>query len=120
MLSQASCKPCGKLPQAGSGKGKMNILDYIPIGSDKGITRQELCRITGMADRVVREEIHKARRKIPIINLSDGQGYFIPDMNTETDKALLKCFVKQEESRLKSIGWSLKTARKTLRNVGYE
>ena len=92
------------------------ILPYIPIGRKKAITRRELVAVTGVRDREVRKAIHCARRIMPIINLSNGGGYYIPDMNNpEEVKALVK-FVQQEEGRLKSIGWALKTARQTLKN----
>jgi len=94
----------------------MNILEYIPTGSDKPILRTTLSRTTGLSDRKVRDLIHRARRDIPILNMQDGDGYFVPDMNLESDRLLLMQYVKQEESRLKSIGWALKSARKTLKN----
>lgn len=98
----------------------MDILDYIPTGSQNAIDRYQLCKMTGLDDRTIREAIHNARRKIPILNMQDGYGYFIPDMNTERDRHLLKWYVRQEENRLKSIGWALKAARKTLKNCGID
>jgi len=98
----------------------MDILDYIPTGSKNAVRRDFLRTMTGLSDRQMRIEIHKARRKIPILNLQKGVGYFIPDMNEEHDRKLLIRFVRQEESRLKSIGWSLKAARQTLRNLGID
>jgi len=97
---------------------KMDILDYIPTGSKNAIKRKYLVQMTVMSDRKVRQEIHKARRKIPILNLQDGLGYAIPDMNDAQDRKLLIRFVRQEESRLKSIGWALRSARRTLKNCG--
>lgn len=94
------------------------ILQFIPTGSKNAIKRETLVALAAMDDRNVREAISKARHKIPILNLSDGRGYYIPDMNVAHDRRALKLYVKQEESRLKSIGWSLKAARKTLRNCG--
>lgn len=96
----------------------MDIKEYIPTGIENAISRQRLAEITGMSDREVRREIHIARRDIPILNLSDGNGYFIPDMNKKSEIALLKRWYKQENSRLKSIGWALTTARRTLINCG--
>lgn len=97
----------------------MEILDFIPQGSKNAISRKRLCELTGLEDRAMRDQIHIARRKIPILNLQDGNGYFIPDMNDKKDVELLTRYVHQEESRLKSHGWSLKTARKTLKNIGH-
>jgi hypothetical protein len=62
-------------------------------------------------------ETHHCMHGTAKLNLQDGSGYYIPDMEDETDKAELKKFVKQEESRLKSIGWALKAARSLERAV---
>ena len=101
-------------------KKGFDILDYIPTGQINAVTRSELCRRTGLNDRVMRVAIHKARRQIPILNMQDGKGYFIPDMNVESDRRALKRHVQQEESRLKNIGWALKEERRTLRNCGID
>lgn len=101
-------------------KQEIDILNYIPTGSGNAVGRKYLSSVTWLTDRRMRIEIHKARRKIPILNLSDGTGYYIPDMNDPLDQMNLVRFVQQEESRLKSIGWTLKTARQTLRNCGID
>lgn len=101
-------------------KTGFDILDYIPNGHANAVTRSELCKRTRVPDRAMRIAIHNARRKIPILNMQDGSGYFIPDMNLEGERILLKQFVQQETSRLKSIGWSLKPARQTLKNCGID
>ena len=93
------------------------IVDYMPTGRKNAITRKELCRITGLSDRQAREHISQARRNTPIINLQDGDGYFIPDPSDNGDMNLLKRYVRQEEARLKSIGWSLKAARKIMKGT---
>lgn len=96
------------------------VLSYIPMGSKNAVKRKALVQLTGLKDRQLREYIHFARRRIPIINLCLGRGYYIPDMNTEKDQKALTRWVRQEESRLKSIGWALKAARQTLRNCGID
>ena len=98
----------------------MDILDFIPTGSRNAISRKYLNAVLRLSDRKIREMIHFARRKIPILNLQDGNGYFIPDMNSENDINLLVQFVRQEESRLKSIAWALREARRTLKNCGVD
>ena len=95
-----------------------DILDYIPTGSMNAIERVILRLKTGLKDRQKRRLIHFARRKIPILNMQDGKGYFIPDMNNIKDINLLVRYVQQEESRLRRIAWSLMGARRTLRNCG--
>lgn len=99
---------------------EIDILDYIPIGKKNAVGRTILREFIGVSDRELRDMIHHARRKIPILNLSDGNGYYIPDMNTEEGVRDLVRFVRQEESRLKSIGWALQSARKTLCNCGID
>lgn len=91
------------------------ITDYISTGHFHPITRKKLCNLTGLSDRQVRDSIAQARRNTPIINLQDGDGYFIPDPSDNGDMELLRRYVRQEEARLKSIGWSLKAARKMLK-----
>lgn len=98
----------------------MEILDFIPVGSENAVSRAYLCAAMGLRDRQVRQSIHEARRKMPIINLSEGEGYYIPDMNTLKDRDALLQYVRQEENRLKSIGWALRAARQTLKNCGIE
>lgn len=99
---------------------KFDILDYIPTGHDNAVTRRELMGQTGIKDRAIRDMIHYARRKIAILNLQDGEGYFIPDMNLPEERIMLVQYIQQEESRLKSIGWALKAARKMARNCNAE
>lgn len=101
-------------------KKGFDILDYIPTGHKNAVTRAELCNRTGIPDRAVRLAIHKSRRNIPILNMQDARGYFIPDMNLVEEQLMLKRYVQQETSRLQSIGWSLKAARQTLRNCGID
>lgn len=96
----------------------MDILDYIPTGRQNAITRSDLCRITGLTDRMMRDALHEAKLKIPILNMQDGKGYFIPDMNDQNDRYTLMMHVRQEESRIRSTEDALETERKTLRNCG--
>jgi biotin operon repressor len=87
----------------------MNLLDYIPTGKDNAVTRPQLCKLTGMSDRKVREQISQLRRDHVIINDQSGKGYY-----RSNDRAEIERYVRQETARLKSIGWSLKAARKAL------
>lgn len=96
-------------------KQGFDILEYIPVGHDKAISRQTLSRISGISDREVRRLIHKARRDNVILNMQDGSGYFRPDMQNPEDVQAVQRYVKQEENRIKSIGWALKPARKALK-----
>ena len=97
-----------------------NILNYIPKGRANAITRSELCRKTGFQDRQVRDLIHYARREESILNLSDGKGYFRPDLKDPVERKMLAAYVRQEESRIKSTGWSLYGARKDCKENGID
>lgn len=78
----------------------MNIKDFIPVGSENAISREELRRATGLNDREMRALIETAREKTAIINLQDGNGYFIPSPN---DAVLAKRWLNQMMSRKESI-----------------
>lgn len=101
-------------------KQEISILDYIPTGRENAVTREWLSNATGLEDCHVRDAIARARREMPILNMQDGKGYFIPGMNNEEERLLLKQYVQQETNRGKMIFLSLNGARKTLRNCGIE
>ncbi len=101
-------------------ENRFDILDYIPKGQGNAITRAELCRRTGLTDRMMRDALHDAKLKTPVLNMQDGRGYFIPDMNTENDRLILQKHVRQEESRIKSTIAPLEIERQTLRNFGID
>ncbi len=90
----------------------MNIIDYIPEGKDNAITRETLCELTGLKDRVVREAISQTRRDTAIINNQDGRGYYKPSNKEEIER-----YIQQESARAKSIFWCLRGARKALKEV---
>lgn len=92
----------------------VNIIDYIPVGHDNSVSRCYLSLMTGMKDRSIREAIAKARKDGEIIlhRQADGSGYYRPGI---ADRTYIQQYIKSEESRLKSIGASLKSARKMMR-----
>ena len=75
-----------------------DICDYIPKGRANAVTRYELCMKTGFRDRQVRDLIHYARRDGSILNLSDGKGYFRPDLDDPVERGMLAAYVRQEET----------------------
>ena len=97
---------------------EFDILNYIPVGSENAIKRKWLCFVTKLIDRTMRNLLHDARKKIPIINLQNGKGYFIPDMNKENDRNLLIRWVRQEQSRIKESQLVVDAAKRTLENCG--
>ena len=96
-------------------KESIKIVDYIPFGKENAISRQQLERVTGLSDRDVREAISLARRNTVILNLSIGKGYFQPIQGEEDD--LVVKYFKQEDSRLKRIGWSLLATRRRVKEI---
>lgn len=96
-------------------KESVKIVDYIPFGKENAISRQQLERVTGLSDRDVREAISLARRNTVILNLSNGKGYFQPIQGEEDD--LVVKYFKQEDSRLKRIGWSLLATRRRVKEI---
>jgi hypothetical protein len=96
----------------------MNIVDYIPSGYSNAISRKDLCRITGLTDRVMRNMIEEARRETIIISNNDGSGYWLyPTDPTKEEKLMLEKYVKQQESRAKSIFYALRPARQKMKGV---
>lgn len=93
----------------------MNIEDLIPYGKANAVSRKYLVSVTGLTDRKVRYLIAKARREYPIINLSDGTGYYRPTIEEYIEA---KHFYKQERCRALSILWSLAGIKKWLKDVG--
>lgn len=96
-------------------KESIKIVDHIPFGKENAISRQQLERVTGLSDRDVREAISLARRNTVILNLSNGKGYFQPIQGEEDD--LVVKYFKQEDSRLKRIGWSLLATRRRVKEI---
>ena len=93
----------------------MNIADFIPVGKDNAISLCQLVKLTGLSDRIVRDMIALERRNTAILNLQNGAGYYIP---SDSDRAEIERYVKQEEARAKSIFWSLRGAKTALRKCG--
>lgn len=85
----------------------MNVVDFIPVGEENAISRDRLCMLTGLHDRLLREAISQARRNEAILNF--GKGCFLPKRD---DGALVERWKRQECARAKSIFWSMKGANK--------
>lgn len=91
-----------------------NIKKYIGIGQENARTAEEISKMCGLTPRVVRELISKERRETCILNMQDGQGYFIP---TKKEIELVAQWKNQEESRLKQIALALRSARKIIKET---
>lgn len=86
------------------GKPVFGIADYIPIGRENAITRDELLKVCITeklceTDREMRKLIERARIEYVILNHSDGRGYYRPSREDMQD---LQRYIRQEEKRAKS------------------
>lgn len=93
-----------------AGRAACAVAAHLNEGAENAVSRETLCRLTGMQDREVREVISKIRRYVPV--LSFGNGYFIP---AASEKHLINRWLEQEQSRAKSIFWSMRGARKAVK-----
>ena len=81
-----------------------NIFEYLPIGKDSTpITRKELAELMDCDDRTVRDQIAKAKKEVPVINV--GLGYYIAD---DPDDPNLRAYIISETHRIKEISKGLR------------
>ena len=90
----------------------MNVLEFIPYGRENAIKRQDLRDMLGVSDRDMRELIAQARKETPIINLSDGQGYYRPN-----EKEDLMRYILQEQARSIKIMKNIRVAIKEYNKI---
>lgn len=88
----------------------IDIRDYIPVGRENAVTYKQIFMATGLSTRQIRNLISVARRDTVILNVQDGNGFFIPELPKE--QGLVERWLAQEEHRLKIHALSLKSARK--------
>lgn len=89
----------------------MKIIDYIPVGHDKAVTRDRLRHLTGLSDRKIRELIEEERKQTVIINIGDAKGYFRPGPGEE---GLIRICRNKERNRCKSIQGNIKAMEAAL------
>lgn len=77
-----------------------DVVKLIPVGRENAVTKAYITAVTGLPERTVRKMIEEADSLPPVINLSDGKGYFRPSKN---DAECVKRFYRQERSRANSI-----------------
>ena len=123
MLYYKTCPYCGAHLDPGeqcdckkAKEEKPTITDFIPHGKENAITRAELCSITNLQDRPIRELIETARRNGAIIlNDQDGKGYYISDNLSD-----IKRQYHQNNSRAMSILVQQKFLRRKLKAAGID
>lgn len=86
--------------------GVLNIVDFIPDGLENAISQKQLCDMTHMNDREVRQAIENARRQdAPICSScrSDSSGYYMPRTKQEAN-----IYLKMQEHRIRSATQAMK------------
>jgi len=85
------------------------MIEHLRIGKENAVTRDQLCILTGRSDRRNRKEIEELRLKgIPIVNMADKKGYYVP----ETKEELLQ-YVRVLESYANALLDEAKNLRET-------
>lgn len=82
----------------------MGVIEYIPAGRENAITRKELQTLTGLSDRESRRQVEDLKESTPIINLQNGEGYFVPTFDDVLDA---KRYVHQEKARIRALQRSI-------------
>lgn len=88
--------------------------EFIPIGRENAISRKDLCRLTGMSDRMVRHAIAHLRAEddgtdMIIVSTSRGRGYYRTD---DIDEILH--FIGEMTKRIRNIVQAIRLARATV------
>jgi DNA-binding transcriptional regulator LsrR (DeoR family) len=89
----------------------VDIMTFIAKGKENAISRQELCTLLNLPDRVVRKLIQEARdRGEVILNDQSGAGYWVSD-----DEGELKRQYNTNQRRARAILRQQKHIRRRLR-----
>lgn len=87
------------------------ILNLIPYGKKRAITREELKELTGFQERKICEIISEIRKNKLIVSSSGLKGYYKPTTRNEVE-----AFIKEGESRAKKNFASIKLAKNYLKD----
>lgn len=72
------------------------VHNAIGIGRENATTRHDLCRMTGLDDRVVRDAIQRIRKDYAVFIGATGKGYYIPRVTREERKTAERWILSQE------------------------
>jgi transposase len=75
------------------------LLEWIPFGKEKAISRKELVAKMGASDRIVRRMIARLRKETTILT-GDSGGYYRP---TSKDADQIERYIRRERKRAVSI-----------------
>ena len=91
---------------------EQSVLDFIPTGEENAVHSAEICRRFDLTERERRKLFEHLRKKGAVICSSEN-GFFKPATLAE-----LNAYIMQETARSRSISYSLRSARKLLREWG--
>ncbi len=94
---------------------EIDVVKFIPFGKENAISRDKLAAKIGCTDRTMRDLVNKARKRVVIINLQDGDGYYRP---TDEDMEDVLRYKKQEENRATEVFGNLQPVREFIRKHG--
>lgn len=87
------------------------VYNALRVGRQNAISRQELSQITGFRDRLIREAIEALRHDKVIINLDQGDGYYIPD-STPQGRREAAAWLDRQDRRMQSMRAATRGARR--------
>ena len=89
------------------------VLELIPYGEEKAVSRHELVASTSLTDREIRHIIASLRENTVILSRSSG-GYYLP---TADDIPNIQEYIRKERCRAMSILKGLKYVTRYLEDV---
>ncbi|MBO4867958.1 MAG: hypothetical protein J5582_15565 [Ruminococcus sp.] len=89
---------------------EQSILDFIPIGEENAVHSSEICERFNLTSRERRKLFEHLRNAGGVICSCDN-GFFKPATPAE-----LSSYIKREKARSRSISFSLRSARKLLKD----
>lgn len=93
------------------GNIQSTVYRALGVGKENAISRSELSRKTGYGDRRIREAIEALRYNTVILNLDNGDGYYIPD-TTPQGRQEAAIWLARQDRRMKSMKYSTRGARR--------
>lgn len=87
------------------------VYNALRVGRENALSREELSRITGYRDRLVREAIEALRHDKVIISLGIQGGYYIPD-STPQGRREVAAWLARQDRRMQSIRAATRGARR--------
>ncbi len=98
-------------------KIKSDVYHALRVGKRNAISRAELIATTGYKDRRIREAIESLRHTKAILNLDQGDGYYIPESNTQgRHEAAL--WIRKQNTRMRSMKAATRGAERFIGTIG--